>query len=250
MKSFNRRNFIKAGGVGLTGILANSIDANASKSKKIKNTPDELTILFQGDSITDAGRDRARYYPNETAGMGSGYVFQIVSHLLGTLPDKQWKYYNRGISGNKVFQLADRWDDDCLQLKPDILSILIGVNDFWHTLNNYDGTVEVYETDFRKLMDRTFAALPNVKMIIGEPFAVQGGRAISEKWFPEFPKYQEVAKKISLDYRCVFIPYQEIFNKALDKAQASYWSPDGVHPSMAGAYLMKEAWLIALSEIY
>jgi len=206
MKTFRRRNFIKAGGMGLTGAISIPLFGETAHVKAIDDTPGKLTILFQGDSITDAGRDKARYYANETAGMGSGYVFQIVSHLLGTNPDKQWKYYNRGISGNKVYQLAERWEEDCLQLKPDVLSILIGVNDFWHTLNNYDGTVEVYENDFRKLMDRTTSALPGVKLIIGEPFAVKGGQAIDDRWCREFPKYQEAARRIANEYKAGFIP--------------------------------------------
>jgi lysophospholipase L1-like esterase len=250
MSSLNRRNFLRAGGLSLTGAVALPALANTSKVKKMKNAPDQLTILFQGDSITDAGRDRARYYPSDSAGMGRGYVFQIVCDLLGTHPDKDWKYYNRGISGNKVYQLAERWEDDCMQLKPDVLSILIGVNDFWHTLNNYDGTVEVYEADFRKLLDRTLKDYPDLKLIIGEPFAVKGGSAINERWFPEFPRYQEAARKISADYKTAFIPFQKTFDEALSVAPADYWCPDGVHPSMAGGYLMKEAWIKAFETLY
>ncbi len=241
---------MRAGGLSLTGAMALPALGNTNKVKKIKGAPDKLTILFQGDSITDAGRDKARYYPGDSAGMGRGYVFQIVCDLLGTHPDKEWKYYNRGISGNKVYQLAERWEDDCMQLKPDVLSILIGVNDFWHTLNNYNGTVEIYEADFRKLLDRTLKDYPNLKLIIGEPFAVKGGTAINEKWFPEFPRYQEAARKIATDYKTAFIPFQKIFDDALKLAPVDYWCPDGVHPSMAGGYLMKGAWIKAFESLY
>lgn len=241
---------MKIGGISLTAMAAMPSFANASNTKKNNNAPNKLTILFQGDSITDAGRDKASYYANDAAGMGQGYVFQIVSHLLGANPGKDWKYYNRGISGHKVFQLADRWDDDCLQLKPDVLSILIGVNDFWHTLNNYKGTVATYEADFRKLLDTTLKAFPNIKLLIGEPFAVKGGTAINESWFPEFPKYQQSARKVAGDYKAVFVPYQKIFDDALQLAPAAYWCPDGVHPSMAGGFLMKEAWIRAFEKLY
>ena len=250
MKSSTRRNFIKAGSLGLTGVLSSPIISHASSSIKTNKAPEKLTILLQGDSITDAGRDKSRYYANDTAGMGRGYVFQIVSHLMGTNPDKQWRYYNRGISGHKVFQLANRWEDDCLQLKPDVLSILIGVNDFWHSLKDYKGTAETYEKDFRALLDRTLAAFPNLKLIIGEPFAVKGGMAIDEQWYPDFPKYQKAASKIAKDYKATFIPYQKVFDNALKVAPVSYWCPDGVHPSMAGAFLMKEAWIKAFNELY
>ena len=128
----------------------------AETDKKPLELPEGTTLLFQGDSITDAGRDRGQYYANNGNGLGKGYAYQISSHLLGEHPKKKLRIYNRGISGHKVFQLANRWEDDCLQLKPDILSILIGVNDFWHALNGrYDGTVDVYDTDLRKLLERT-----------------------------------------------------------------------------------------------
>jgi lysophospholipase L1-like esterase len=250
MKPTSRRTFMKAGALGISGAVAVPFISHAATLPNPADAPKDLTILFQGDSITDAGRDRSRYYPNETAGMGQGYVFQIVAHLLGTYPEKDWKYYNRGISGNKVFQLADRWQDDCLQLKPDVLSILIGVNDFWHSLRDYPGTVKTYNEDFRRLLDRTLAEYPNIKLMIGEPFALKGGTAINERWYPYFPEYQTAAKDIAKDYNAVFIPYQKILDDALKLAPVSYWSPDGVHPSMAGAFKMKEAWLQAFSGMY
>ncbi len=177
--------------------------------------------------------------------MGKGYAYQISSHLLGEHPKKKLRIYNRGISGHKVFQLADRWEDDCLQLKPDILSILIGVNDFWHALNGrYDGTVDVYDSDLRKLLKRTQKALPNVKLILCEPFAVSGGSAVGDKrWSEEFPLYRKSARQIAKDFNAAFVPFQQVFDEALKVAPAAYWCPDGVHPSIAGAHLMKNAWL-------
>lgn len=246
----NRRNFLKIGGTSLATFISAPLLARSIKQKNKKNIPENLTILMQGDSLTDAGRDKAKYYANDTAGMGRGYVYQIVSNLLGSQPESNFRFYNRGISGHKVFQLADRWEDDCMQIKPDVLSILIGVNDFWHSLNKYKGTVEVYEADFRKLLDRTLTALPNIKLIIGEPFAVKGGIAIDKRWFPDFPEYQVAADKIAKEYKAQFIPYQKIFDDALNIAPVSYWCPDGVHPSMAGGYLMKEAWIQAFENLY
>lgn len=250
MESTNRRNFLKIGGASLATVISAPLLARTIKQKNKKNIPENLTILMQGDSITDAGRDKAKYYANDAGGMGRGYVYQIVSNLLGSQPEANLHFYNRGISGHKVFQLADRWEDDCMQLKPDVLSILIGVNDFWHSLNNYKGTVEVYEADFRKLLDRTLTTLPNVKLIIGEPFAVKGGKAIDKKWFPDFPDYQVAAAKIAKECKAQFIPYQKIFDDALNIAPVSYWCLDGIHPSMAGGYLMKEGWIKAFENLY
>ncbi|MCK5471455.1 MAG: lysophospholipase, partial [Cyclobacteriaceae bacterium] len=113
MESSNRRKFLKVGGAGLATVISTPFLAHASETKKANKIPENLTILMQGDSITDAGRDKARYYANDAGGMGRGYVFQIVSSLLGTHPEVRLRFYNRGISGNKVFQLADRWEDDC-----------------------------------------------------------------------------------------------------------------------------------------
>ena len=206
--------------------------------------PDEAVILFQGDSITDAGRDKSEESPNTSSGLGSGYAFLASTELLGTHPAKNLACYNRGISGNKVFQLAERWEADCLALKPDILSILIGVNDFWHTLDlNYGGTAKTYEEDFRRLLKRTKKVLPDTKLIIGEPFALSGGSAVNDAWHANFPKYRKAAKAIAKDFGAAFIPYQNIFDAASKEVSATYWSQDGVHPTLAGSHLMAKAWL-------
>jgi len=182
--------------------------------------------------------------------MGGGYVRHIVTDLLGKHPDKGIKCYNRGVSGHKVFQLRDRWEDDCMQLSPDVLSILIGVNDFWHTIDfDYGGSAEVYERDFMALMESTMKRLPDTKLIVGEPFVMHDGTAIKEdKWKGEFEKYQAASRRVSDKFGATFIPYQSIFDEALSVAPTSYWCPDGVHPSMGGNYLMAEAWLKAFAK--
>lgn len=244
-----RRNFLGQSALSVAGLSTILKAAGANCTTNTITLKENATILFQGDSITDAGRNRGRYYANDGGGMGSGYVRQTVTTLMGKHPQKGLRCYNRGISGHKVFQLANRWEDDCLQLQPDVLSILIGVNDFWHTLShNYKGTVEVYEKDFRTLLDRTKKSLPDVQLIIAEPFVLRGTAIVEEKWYPAFSAYQKVAQSIAKDYDATFIPLQSIFDKALEMAPVSYWCPDGVHPSMAGAYLMAEAWLSALQK--
>lgn len=244
----NRRSFLQKTLFASVASLGIPSFLEATSSTSSFQSKERLTILFQGDSITDAWRRKEFYYPNDAPGMGLGYVHQIVSHLLGKNPQQQINCYNRGISGNKVFQLAKRWDDDCLQLQPDILSLLIGVNDFWHTLSHgYGGTAKTYETDLRELLDRTKQQLPEVKLIIAEPFAVKGGSAITDEWFPAFNAYQASTKAIAKDYDAHFIPLQQLFDNALKLAPVDYWCPDGVHPSLAGNYLMAEAWLSILN---
>jgi len=205
-------------------------------------------VLFQGDSITDAGRDRGQENnANHARALGDGYAFLIASQLLAERPNAGRKIYNRGISGNKVFQLAERWDKDCIALKPNVVSILIGVNDIWHTLNgNYQGTVEIYERDYRALLERTRRELPGVKLIICEPFVLRCG-AVNDKWFPEFDGYRVAARRVATDFHTVFVPFQSMFDEAAKEAPCAYWAADGVHPTLAGSARMAEAWLSTIS---
>jgi len=199
--------------------------------------------LFQGDSITDAGREKEKQLPNTADSFGRGYAFITASALLDHFSQMAINVYNRGISGNKVYQLAERWQKDCLDLKPDLLSILIGINDYWHMRNgNYDGTVEKYETDFRNLLKLTRENLPKINLVICEPFALPGTTAVDESWVEPVRKYRESAKKLSEEFDAVFVPFQRVFDEAIQQAPAKHWSPDGVHPSMAGAHLMASAW--------
>jgi lysophospholipase L1-like esterase len=204
-------------------------------------------MLFQGDSITDAGRDRKREgNANDARAMGRGYVFMAASRLLADHAGAGLKIYNRGISGNKVFQLAERWDEDCLALEPDLVSILIGVNDIWHKLNGrYDGTVEVYERDYRALLARTRRALPAVKLVVCEPFVLRCG-AVNDEWFPDFDRYRAAARKVAGEFDATFVPFQSMFDRAVEQAPPEYWAADGVHPSIAGAQWMADTWLEAV----
>lgn len=210
--------------------------------------PQDGTILFQGDSITDAGRDREEGEPN--GGLGGGYAFLAAARLRKALAARNLSCYNRGISGNKVFQLSDRWQEDALSLKPNLLSILIGVNDFWHTLNDYEGTVQVYEQDLKELLKRTKEELPDVMLVIGEPFVILEGSSVSkEEWMPGFKDYQQGAKEIAREFDAGFIPYQTIFDEASKEVAPTYWTGDGVHPTLAGSQLMAEAWLQTVNRL-
>jgi len=245
----SRRNFILTGAAAISGTALLTMTGcdtqkNGQQTPVMKKFPKGSVILFQGDSITDMHRDRKNLNPNNIGAMGYGYPAHISGYLLMEQAKQQYKIYNRGISGNKVFQLADRWQEDCLDIKPDILCILIGVNDIWHTLSGHypEGSVEKYEKDYDALLKRTKSALPNVKIIICEPFVLKVG-AVDEQWFPEFDRYRKVAKEMADKYADIFIPFQTMFNNAIKKAPAEYWLPDGVHPSIAGAYLMGREWL-------
>ncbi len=250
----NRRHFLKNAAVSTVAlaaipeILSASMPIGKKKQKGILpllKTGD--VILFQGDSITDAGRERMKQQSNLSGSFGAGYSFLTASRILNENPSKDYSIFNRGISGNKVYQLSERWQRDCFDLNPALLSILIGVNDFWHTLDGkYNGSVEKYEQDYKQLLVLTRKMLPDVKLVIGEPFAVLGCSAVTEKWFPAFDGYRAAAKKLADEFDAIFIPYQAIFDEATKFAPAKYWTADGVHPSMAGCALMAEAWLDAV----
>jgi lysophospholipase L1-like esterase len=246
----SRRDFVVAAtGISAAGLAAVSSDAFAAEpsadATPLINRGD--TVLLQGDSITDAGRRRDPAADvNQLPAMGSGYACLAAASLLVDRPDDDLKFYNRGISGHKVFQLADRWQEDCLDLQPNVLSILIGVNDIWHKLNGqYDGTVDVYETDYRALLKRTRAELPDVKLVVCEPFVLRCG-AVNDKWFPEFDTYRAAARRVADDAGAVFVPFQTMFDRAIEYAPPEHWAGDGVHPSPAGAALMAHNWLKAV----
>jgi len=250
MLNNNRRSFIKNGAIGTLASLAiPQIVATAfaeAKGKRISLNAND-TILFQGDSITDANRDRKQSLANNTVCMGSGYALLAGSELLMSNPDKNLKIHNKGVSGDKVYQLAERWDVECIQLKPNVLSILIGVNDYWAVKKHgYTGTIQTYRDDFKKLLDKTKEALPNVKIIIGEPYAVIGVKEVDESWYPKFDEFRAAARELATQYDIGFIPYQAVFDKAIKSAPGGYWTVDGVHPNLAGINLMAHAWLEAV----
>ena len=129
-----------------------------------------------------------------------------------------------------------------------MLSILIGVNDIWHKLNGrYDGTIEVYERDYRALLQRTRQQLPQVKFVVCEPFVLRCG-AVNEKWFPDFDGYRAAAKKVAEAFDAVFVPFQSMFDEACKDTPPAYWAGDGVHPTLAGAQLMARTWIDTVSK--
>lgn len=251
-----RRNFLKIAAVtGAGALLLPTAVSGGVKKKKHPEKPlillkENSVILFQGDSITDAGRDRKIIQPNNADGMGLGYALFAAGHLLEKFADKKLKIYNRGASGNKVFELRKRWDEDCISLKPDVVSILIGVNDYWHTLDGgYKGTLQKYIEDYRELLHYTKQKLPNVQLIICEPYTLKGGGAIKpEQWYPMFDEYRKAAKQLAAEFKAVFVPFQAVYDKAEKRAPDSYWAPDGIHPGLPGAKLMAKAWLKATGQ--
>lgn len=255
MDKISRRDFIRRAAVVSAGAVAaislpSIVEAAYTEAKVPAGKKITLgqapVILFQGDSITDNGRSRSDSGPNSPAAMGYGYAAMAGADLLLSQAALGPQVYNRGVSGNKVFELRNRWEKDCFDLKPDVLSILIGVNDFWHKLDfGYDGTPEVYRRDYLELVDRTMQHLPDVKLVICEPFALKGVKAVTDKWFPEFYEMRAASKEVAEKYGAIYVPFQSVFDKAAEIAPMSYWTMDGVHSTMAGSRLMATAWLKA-----
>ena len=205
-------------------------------------------ILFQGDSITDAGRSREEVPAN--VGLGVGYPYLVSANLLYNDAELNWQIFNRGISGNRVVDIYARWKIDALNIKPDILSILIGVNDTWHEKARQNG-VEVprYEMIFRMLLEWTKKELPNTKIVLLEPFVFLSD-VVEDHWIEEINARREVVKKLAQEFDTIFIPLQSMFDEALKKnSETTYWLRDGVHPTSAGHQLIAEAWLKATEGI-
>lgn len=199
-------------------------------------------ILFQGDSITDVGRNRNVPGENNASALGGGYPLLAASQMLRAHPDGGLKVFNRGVSGDKVPALQARWQTDTIALQPDILSILVGVNDFWHKLTGgYTGTVADFDTQYRELIHGTAQALPNVRFVILEPFVLLTG-AVDARWFPEFDERRAVVARIAKDVGAKFTPLQAMFTQLAKSAPASYWLTDGVHPTIAGHAAIAERW--------
>jgi lysophospholipase L1-like esterase len=199
-------------------------------------------VVFQGDSITDAGRNRDSANANAAGALGNGYPLLVASAVLAARPASGLRFYNRGISGNKVPDLQQRWTTDTVDLHPDVLSILIGVNDFWHKLDHgYNGTVQNYEQQYTALLDETRRALPRVHLIVLEPFVLRTG-AVDARWFPEFDQRRAAAARVATHARATFVPLQSIFNQRARTAPPEYWAADGVHPTPAGHAVIAEHW--------
>lgn len=204
-------------------------------------------ILFQGDSITDCGRGRETAVPNLE--LGNGYVAQITARLLADQPAANFEILNRGISGNRVVDLYARWKTDGLNLKPDLISILIGVNDTWHEFMYRNG-VEVprYAEFYRRLLDWTLTERPKTKIILIEPFVLETG-VVTKEWIKDIDARRKVVLALSEEFKAPLVPMQSIYTKATKKAPAAYWLSDGVHPTAAGHQLMTDAWLKTASSL-
>ena len=248
----SRRSFLR--GMALTSLSTiclpalNTFAITANSQHKLKAS-NGMVILFQGDSITDGNRGRSTD-PNHI--MGHGYAFSIASRLGADFPEKRLIFYNRGISGNSVNDLTNRWQAETLDLKPDVLSILIGINDSSSVVFKREPiiTVEKYEEEYKSLIIQTKAKFPEIVLVLCEPFILPVGK-VKNNWDAyktDIVQRQSVVRKLASQYGTVFVSFQDVFNKACEKASADYWIWDGVHPTVPGHELMAREWIKQLDK--
>lgn len=245
-----RRNFLRK--MGITSLMMASFPAMMVQAKvsTVDNKDDNgngLVFLFQGDSITDGNRGRNTDLNHI---MGHGYAFSIASRLGADFPEKRLVFYNRGISGNKVGDLAARWQKDTLDLKPNVLSILIGVNDAGTRIKEGAPTLDQYEETYKSILDQTRARFPEVLFVLCEPFIlpVKNVKDKWELWHTEITKQQVIVEQLAKTYNAVYVEFQKVMDKACRKAPADYWMWDGVHPTVAGHELLAREWIRMVSK--
>lgn len=200
-------------------------------------------ILFQGDSITDGNRGRDDD-PNHI--LGHSYAYIIGGKLGNELADKHLKFYNRGVSGDRISDLYARWNEDAISIQPDIISILIGVNDIWRTMKGEpSGVTDRFERAYRHVLEETIEVMPQTKLILVEPFILRTGAPAEqwEAWEKCITHYQNIVHELAQQFHAVHVPLQDAFNEATQRADAAYWLWDGVHPTAAGHDLIAKEWL-------
>lgn len=200
-----------------------------------------MKILFQGDSITDAGRNTNN---GSLLSIGQGYPFLVTASLGAKYPGK-YEFVNRGVSGNRVVDVYARIKADGWNLEPDVLSLLIGINDVWHEVGNRNGVdAPRFERVYRMLVSDTLERLPKIRIMALEPFVLKG--AATEEHWAEFERETrlraEAVRRVAEEFGLTFVPLQKKFDEAAASAGAAYWLGDGVHPMPAGHQLIADAW--------
>ena len=253
----NRRNFLTAYGIGLvTTALPTLAWAKQPNIRAYPNQghgyrrPDLTTgsrLLFQGDSITDMkwGRNQA----DRNHYLGHSYVFLIAGRLGMDMPEAKLEFFNRGISGNKVSDLKARWQKDAIDLKPDLLSILVGTNDVGMGFRHPSKVVtpDAFERDYRHILEASLKDNPRLRIILLDPFVLQSGRLKNQMAYAsrrkETDKMRTVVSTLANDYNAAHLPTQEIFDQAAREAGPENWIWDGVHPLPQGHELIARHWL-------
>ncbi|WP_343971870.1 SGNH/GDSL hydrolase family protein [Kribbella koreensis] len=210
--------------------------------------PTGAQIVFQGDSITHGGRGSTED-PNHI--LGHSYPFLIASAAAAALPERGWRFVNRGVSGDTLADLAARWQQDAIDLRPDVLSILVGVNDVDALLGGKSDDVDgsAFAAEYRLLLDRTRVALPDVRLVLGEPFYLPTSPdpGLHADWASAVRQRAEIVRELATSFDAVLVPNQAAFDSAVLRAPAEHWIWDGIHPTYAGQRVLADAWIAAIT---
>jgi len=216
-----------------------------------------MKILFQGDSITDAFRKPEEINPAYQ--LGNGYVFLVAAHLGAQYPERRLEFVNRGVSGHKVAEIAARWEADALQIAPDFVSLLAGVNDTQNFCKyiHSDASLSVedkarrdaeafakFQENYAWLLDSVLERKPETKILLLEPFLLEVD-VVTPYWREHLSRSRQAIARIAEERGLPLVSLQKIFDDACRRAPAAYWAYDGIHPTHAGARLIADAWLEA-----
>ena len=204
----------------------------------------KITLVFQGDSITDAGRDKRNYHD-----MGRGYPLYASQHLAESNPDVEFEFINFGISGNRTSQLFDRLYDDGIAFEPDIISFLIGVNDVWHRFGGHKiaTTDAQLELNYRCILER-IRRETNAKIVMLTPFLLD--KEPFEGMREDVIRAQAIVRRLAEEFADVYIPLDEHFEEALKtQPEPLYYSGDGVHPNDNGRMFIGKLYADAVDPI-
>ena len=201
-----------------------------------------MKIVFQGDSITDAGRDKRNYH-----NMGNGYPKYAAAMIREKFPDADIEIINQGISGNRTDQLFDRLYPDAIAFEPDVVSILIGINDIWHRhgANKIETTDEQVATNYRAILTR-LKKQTNAKIIMLSPFLLDNEE--KEAWRVELESILPIIRSLADEFADAYIPLDELFAQALKtQPEPKFYSADGVHPNANGAEFIGKHYFEAIA---
>ncbi len=209
-------------------------------------------VLFQGDSITDAGRCREDFYST-----GYGYAHLATAALTADHPG-EFECINRGIGGDLLVDLYNRLEPDFLELKPDYASIFIGTNDAWAELDQGRPIeTEAFERMYVDMLERIYAACPGIKLMLFAPAIMEGQFSRNTDEQPDrlnqfrlhVKSRIDVVRRVAEQYNLPFVDVQAIYDEACQRADASCWTGDGAHPTPAGHQLLKRAWLSTFEKL-
>jgi lysophospholipase L1-like esterase len=243
-----RRDFIKLMSVAGLAVSGLSTACSSTKSSIATTEKQNLCFLFQGDSITDGNRGRNED-PNHI--LGHGYCFAVSSRIGADFPQHGFQFINRGISGNTVSDLEKRWQADTLNLKPDVLSLLVGINDVNALIHGREDALDatMFESVYRKLLALCKEQNPDLLIVLGLPFFFASGwrKDQYEKWHPLVVERANIVRRIAVDFNAVLVDYPKVFEEVQKRAPMEYWIWDGVHPTAFGHELMAREWIKQVS---